>query len=199
MGHTSTSGVVIVCDGTDAAAARHRTRAVERPRHRRDAPCRMLLRPGHLHARRDCRPIHAEWPALLMIDPQARCPVSASASAATGCRAAAAGDAPVYGVNTGFGKLASTRIGAADLRRCSWNLIRSHCSVGVRRAAAAPEVVRLALALKAASLALRAHRRARRRTIDALAGGVADAGLNCLRAQRQPGGASGDLRPPWRT
>ena len=43
---------------------------------------------------------------------------------------AAAGDAPVYGVNTGFGKLAGTRIGANDLAQLQLNLIRSH-SVGV--------------------------------------------------------------------
>jgi histidine ammonia-lyase len=43
---------------------------------------------------------------------------------------AAEGDAPVYGVNTGFGKLASTRISAEDLATLQRNLIRSH-SVGV--------------------------------------------------------------------
>ena len=43
---------------------------------------------------------------------------------------AAQGEAAVYGVNTGFGKLASTRISAADLATLQLNLIRSH-SVGV--------------------------------------------------------------------
>ena len=37
---------------------------------------------------------------------------------------AAAGDAPVYGVNTGFGKLANKRISAADLDTLQLNLIR---------------------------------------------------------------------------
>ena len=40
---------------------------------------------------------------------------------------AAAGDAPVYGVNTGFGKLANTRIDARDAATLQRNLILSHC------------------------------------------------------------------------
>ena len=64
---------------------------------------------------------------------------------------AAAGDAPVYGVNTGFGKLANKRISTADLDTLQLNLIRSH-SVGVGEPLA-PAVIRLMLALKAASLA----------------------------------------------
>ena len=66
-------------------------------------------------------------------------------------QAAAAGDDPVYGVNTGFGKLASKRIGKDELAALQRNLIRSHC-VGVG-APLAPPVVRLMLATKAASLA----------------------------------------------
>ena len=63
----------------------------------------------------------------------------------------AAGDDPVYGVNTGFGKLANQRISTADLDTLQLNLIRSH-AVGVG-APMSPEVVRLMLATKAASLA----------------------------------------------
>ena len=40
---------------------------------------------------------------------------------------AAAGDAAVYGVNTGFGKLASVRIKPADTAKLQRNLILSHC------------------------------------------------------------------------
>src|ERR1051326_4242738 len=37
----------------------------------------------------------------------------------------------VYGVNTGFGKLADIRIGASELRELQLNLVRSHaCGVG---------------------------------------------------------------------
>ncbi len=47
--------------------------------------------------------------------------------AAAAIKAAAAGDAPVYGVNTGFGKLASLRIAPADTATLQRNLILSHC------------------------------------------------------------------------
>ena len=57
---------------------------------------------------------------------------------------AADGDAPVYGVNTGFGKLANQRISKAQLATLQLNLIRSH-SVGVGEPLV-PEVVRLMLA-----------------------------------------------------
>ena len=64
---------------------------------------------------------------------------------------AAAGDAAIYGVNTGFGRLARTRIAAADLMRLQRNLLLSHAA-GVGEPV--PDVVvRLVLALKAHSLA----------------------------------------------
>jgi histidine ammonia-lyase len=58
--------------------------------------------------------------------------------------------APVYGINTGFGKLASVRIDDAQLSLLQKNLILSH-SVGVGENVA-PQVVRLIGALKVASL-----------------------------------------------
>ena len=79
---------------------------------------------------------------LLAIDAAARARIRASAAVV---QRAAAGDAPVYGVNTGFGKLAGTRIGAGDLAQLQLNLIRSH-SVGVG-APLPPAGVRLVLAL----------------------------------------------------
>ncbi|MFA9231199.1 MAG: histidine ammonia-lyase [Microgenomates group bacterium] len=48
-------------------------------------------------------------------------------AAAAAIAAAAAGDAPVYGVNTGFGKLASLRIAPEDTATLQRNLILSHC------------------------------------------------------------------------
>jgi histidine ammonia-lyase len=48
-------------------------------------------------------------------------------AAAAAIAAAAAGDIPVYGVNTGFGKLASLRIAPADTAVLQRNLILSHC------------------------------------------------------------------------
>jgi hypothetical protein len=72
---------------------------------------------------------------------------------------------PVYGVNTGFGKLASTRIEANQLATLQLNLIRSH-SVGVGEPLQ-PAVVRLMLALKAASLA-RGHSGVREEVVETL-------------------------------
>src|SRR5918911_2671684 len=42
--------------------------------------------------------------------------------------AAIGGDAPVYGVNTGFGALADTSVGEKDLRRLQRAIIRSHAA-----------------------------------------------------------------------
>ena len=104
---------------------------------------------------------------------------------------AAAGEAPVYGVNTGFGKLASQRIAPAQLATLQSNLIRSH-SVGVG-APLAPEVVRLVLALKAASLA-RGHSGVREIVVDTLIA-VHAAGLVPHVPSQGSVGASGDLAP----
>lgn len=48
-------------------------------------------------------------------------------TAADRIAAAADGDAPVYGVNTGFGKLASMKIAKGDTAALQRNLILSHC------------------------------------------------------------------------
>lgn len=47
--------------------------------------------------------------------------------AAQRIKAAAQGDVPVYGVNTGFGKLASIKIASEDAETLQRNLILSHC------------------------------------------------------------------------
>jgi histidine ammonia-lyase len=146
----------------------------------------MLLRPGQLTLD-ELQAIHAGGHKLVM-DPLALPFIQASAAVV---QAAAAGDAPVYGVNTGFGKLASTRIGSDDLATLQWNLIRSH-SVGVGEPLA-PAVVRLMLAMKAASLA-RGYSGVRPEVIDALLA-VVNAGLvPCVPSQGSVG-ASGDLAP----
>ncbi|WP_420004722.1 histidine ammonia-lyase [Arenibacterium sp. LLYu02] len=63
---------------------------------------------------------------------------------------AAAGEAPVYGINTGFGKLASTKIAAKDTATLQRNLILSHsCGVGEPLA---EDKVRLMMVLKLLSL-----------------------------------------------
>jgi histidine ammonia-lyase len=106
-------------------------------------------------------------------------------------QAAAAGDAPVYGINTGFGKLASTRIGKEDLATLQRNLIRSHC-VGVG-APLSPAVVRLMLATKAASLA-RGYSGVRETVVQSLLD-VFNAGLVPYVPSQGSVGASGDLAP----
>jgi len=150
----------------------------------------MLLRPGELTLE-ELQAIHAgpdDRVMPLLLDPQALPGIRASAAVV---QAAAAGDAPVYGVNTGFGKLASTRISSEDLATLQWNLIRSH-SVGVG-APLAPAVVRLMLALKAASLG-RGHSGVRPVVIDSLLA-VHNAGLVPFVPSQGSVGASGDLAP----
>jgi histidine ammonia-lyase len=65
--------------------------------------------------------------------------------------AAIAGDAPVYGVNTGFGALADTRVGEKDLVRLQAAIIRSHAA-GTGEPLG-DEVVRALLLLRARTLA----------------------------------------------
>ncbi len=105
--------------------------------------------------------------------------------------AAAAGDAPVYGVNTGFGKLASTRIAKDQLAQLQLNLIRSH-AVGVG-APMSPEVVRLMLATKAGSLA-RGFSGVRRVVVQSLLDALNAGFVPYVPAQGSVG-ASGDLAP----
>jgi histidine ammonia-lyase len=58
---------------------------------------------------------------------------------------------PVYGINTGFGKLASVKIGTADLEMLQRNIVLSHAA---GTGAAMPRAIaRLMMALKLASLA----------------------------------------------
>jgi histidine ammonia-lyase len=104
---------------------------------------------------------------------------------------AADGDAPVYGVNTGFGKLANQRISKEQLATLQLNLIRSH-SVGVGTPLS-PEIMRIMVAIKAASLA-RGHSGVREVVIDTLLA-VFNAGLVPYVPSQGSVGASGDLAP----
>src|SRR5690606_12656713 len=86
--------------------------------------------------------------AAFRLDPECMAGVRQSAEAVA--RILARGE-PVYGINTGFGKLASTRIEDADLAKLQRNIILSHAA-GV--GAPSPKaVVRLMMALKLTSLA----------------------------------------------
>ena len=146
----------------------------------------MNLQPGAITLD-ELQAIHAGGQTLT-IDASANAGIAASAAVV---QRAAQGSEAVYGVNTGFGKLASTRISEADLATLQLNLIRSH-SVGVG-APLQPEVVRLMLALKAASLA-RGHSGVRPVVIDTLIA-VHNAGLLPYVPSQGSVGASGDLAP----
>jgi len=146
----------------------------------------MLIEPGKLSLEQ-IQTIHAGKVSLQLAD---SCLAAVAASAAV-VHAAAAGDAPVYGVNTGFGKLANQRISASQLNTLQLNLIRSH-SVGVGEPLQ-PAVVRLMLALKAASLA-RGYSGVRPVVIDTLLA-VHNAGLVPYVPSQGSVGASGDLAP----
>ncbi|MGB5870048.1 MAG: histidine ammonia-lyase [Albidovulum sp.] len=81
------------------------------------------------------------------LDPQARPMVERAAQMVAD---AAAGDVAVYGVNTGFGKLASVKIASKDTAKLQRNLILSHCcGVGAPLSA---DKTRLMMTLKLLSL-----------------------------------------------
>jgi len=146
----------------------------------------LQIKPGALTLE-DLQALHAGG-ITLSLDPTARAQIAASAAVV---QKAAAGDAPVYGVNTGFGKLANKRISQGELEALQRNLIRSH-SVGVG-APLQPAVVRLMLALKAASLA-RGYSGVRQEVVDTIIA-VHNAGLVPYVPSQGSVGASGDLAP----
>jgi histidine ammonia-lyase len=98
---------------------------------------------------------------------------------------------PVYGINTGFGKLASVRISDDQLATLQRNLILSH-SVGVGEYIA-PQIVRLIGALKIASLSHGASG-ARLETIEMIVRLIEKNLIPAVPAQGSVG-ASGDLAP----
>ncbi len=104
---------------------------------------------------------------------------------------AAAGDVPVYGVNTGFGKLASLRIAPKDTATLQRNLILSHCC-GVGEAIPRPHT-RLMMALKLLSLG-RGASGVRWELIELLEEMLARGVTPVVPAQGSVG-ASGDLAP----
>jgi histidine ammonia-lyase len=105
--------------------------------------------------------------------------------------AAAAGADAVYGVNTGFGKLASVKIAAKDTATLQRNLILSHCcGVG---APISRRHTRLMMALKLLSLG-RGASGVRLEIVDLLEGMLARGVTPVIPAQGSVG-ASGDLAP----
>ncbi len=98
---------------------------------------------------------------------------------------------PVYGINTGFGKLASVRIGAHELEALQRNIVLSHAA-GIGDPMPVP-VVRLMLALKLASLAQGAS--GIRPATVALLDAMLARGVHPVIPAQGSVGASGDLAP----
>ncbi len=122
------------------------------------------------------------------LDPASAPAIAASAAAV---ERIIAQDRPVYGLNTGFGKLANVTIGAADLATLQRNIVLSHAA-GTGDPAP-PEIVRLMMALKLASLAQGASG-VRPATI-ALLEAMLLGGLSPVIPAQGSVGASGDLAP----
>ncbi|WP_377294489.1 histidine ammonia-lyase [Rhizobium sp. SG2393] len=103
----------------------------------------------------------------------------------------AAGNEPVYGINTGFGKLASIKIDAADTATLQRNLILSHCC-GVGQPMP-DNVVRLIMALKLISLGRGAS--GVRLVLVRLIEAMLERGVVPVIPEKGSVGASGDLAP----
>ena len=145
----------------------------------------MVLRPGKTRL--------ADWRAIyrgsrLSLHPDAAAAIEASADAVT--LILDRGEA-VYGVNTGFGKLAGVRIEVDQLEQLQRNIVLSHAA-GVGEPMPA-EIVRLMMALKLTSLA-RGASGVRPRTL-ALLQALIDQGLTPVIPAQGSVGASGDLAP----
>jgi histidine ammonia-lyase len=112
------------------------------------------------------------------------------ASAAAVARILARGE-PVYGVNTGFGRLASVRIADDDLARLQRNIVLSHAA-GAGEPAPTP-IIRLMMALKLASFGHGASG-VRRETVARLET-MLERGLTPVVPAQGSVGASGDLAP----
>lgn len=145
----------------------------------------VILTPGAVPLK-TWREIWRGAPAKL--DASAAARIAESADAVK--RILAKGD-PVYGINTGFGKLASVRIADGDLATLQTNIVLSHAAgVGAPMPAG---VVRLMMALKLASLAQGAS--GIQPATAALLEAMLNAGLTPVIPAQGSVGASGDLAP----
>ena len=100
-------------------------------------------------------------------------------------------DEPVYGINTGFGDLATVRIPVADLRALQRNLVRSH-AVGVGDPLPV-DAVRAVMLLRANTLAA-GRSGVRKETLQLLID-MLDRGVHPVIPMHGSVGASGDLAP----
>lgn len=145
----------------------------------------ILLRPGTATLDQ-WRAIHAGAAMHLDLDVMR----GVEASAATVRAIVAKGD-PVYGINTGFGKLANVSIKSDDLETLQRNIVLSHAA-GVGEPMPIP-VARLMMALKISSLAQGASG-IRPATLGQLATMLERGAIPVIPAQGSVG-ASGDLAP----
>ena len=131
----------------------------------------------------------AREPAVrVRVDPAAR---SALVESRRLIEAAIASGQTIYGINTGFGKLANVRIAPDQLDQLQVNLIRSHAA-GV--GAPLPAVVVRALMLLRANVLLRPTSGVRPELVDALVA-MLNAGVVPVVPEQGSVGASGDLAP----
>ncbi len=146
---------------------------------------RLTIHPGSVPLAGWRRIYRGETPVL---DPSCRAGIIASADAV---RRILARHEPVYGINTGFGKLASVTIGEHDLLALQRNIVLSHAA-GVGDPVPIP-IARLMMALKLASLAQGASG-VQLATVEQL-GALLEAGLTPVIPAQGSVGASGDLAP----
>ena len=146
----------------------------------------LVLRPGHVSLA-ELRRLSAGG-VLLTLDPAA---LAGMLAAQATVQTIVDEDQVVYGINTGFGKLASTKIAHDHLADLQRNLVLSH-SVGTGEPLPDP-VVRMVLATKAVSLA-RGHSGVRPALVDALLA-LANADVLPVIPAKGSVGASGDLAP----
>ena len=145
----------------------------------------ITLRPGDVSLRDWCAVYRG---ADVRLDPASGPAIARSAATVA---AIVANGLPVYGINTGFGKLACVRIDTADLETLQRNIVLSHAAgVGEPMSVA---VARLMVALKLASLAQGASG-VRPATI-AMLEALLVRGLTPMVPARGSVGASGDLAP----
>ena len=146
----------------------------------------MVLRPGNLHLAELRSAI--EGPVRAQLEPRAWASVERAQATV---EKILDGERTVYGVNTGFGLLAQTRIPSDQLSLLQRNLVLSHsCGTGEPLDDA---TVRLILLLKVASLG-RGHSGVRREVIEALLR-LLDRDLLPVIPSQGSVGASGDLAP----
>jgi histidine ammonia-lyase len=129
-----------------------------------------------------------ESDARLAVSPEAGTRLAASRALV---ERAIAGGATIYGINTGFGKLANVRVAPDRLDQLQANLIRSHAAG--TGSPLSPDVVRAAMLLRA-NVLLRPTSGVRTGLVDALVD-LINAGVIPLVPEQGSVGASGDLAP----